>query len=106
MSKHTIFITGATSGIGFEMAKQFAEAGHEVISLGRNVDRLKDVSDLSPNIVSRKFDVGEIPKIDSFISSLFEEFPQIDIVQPPCYVPLIFAFSTKASGTGGRIPKA
>jgi len=36
MSKNVV-ITGTSSGIGFELAKQFAEAGHNVLALSRNV---------------------------------------------------------------------
>ena len=31
-----IIITGASRGIGFEMAKLFADAGHQVLALSRN----------------------------------------------------------------------
>ena len=66
--------------------------------------------------------IGELdrPIEDSFIKSHFsmalgiverirhdqDEEDYYHSVQPPCYVPLIFDFSTKVSGTGGRIPKA
>ena len=41
MSK-TIFITGATDGLG-KLAAMFARAGHRVILHGRNKEKLEDV---------------------------------------------------------------
>ena len=35
MSKN-IVITGTSRGIGFELAKQFAKNGHQVLALSRN----------------------------------------------------------------------
>ena len=39
-----VFITGATSGIGKELAKQFAEAGFKLIITGRREKELKELS--------------------------------------------------------------
>lgn len=38
----TVLVTGATSGIGAEVARQFAAAGHRVYGTGRNPDAVKD----------------------------------------------------------------
>jgi len=38
------------------------------------------------------------------IAELHSDLP--DLVQPPCYVSLIFVFSIKVSGTGGGMPRA
>jgi len=38
--KKTIIITGASRGIGFELAMQYAKEGHKVICLSRNIEPL------------------------------------------------------------------
>ena len=40
-----VIVTGASRGIGFELVKKYANAGHEVIALSRNSDRLEQLKE-------------------------------------------------------------
>jgi len=42
--KHTALITGATHGIGYELAKQFAQHGHDLMIVSRKKEDLRRVS--------------------------------------------------------------
>ena len=48
-----IIVTGASRGIGFELVKQYAELGHEVLAISRNATKLKQLKEecfhLNPN---------------------------------------------------------
>jgi len=65
----TILITGGTSGIGLESAKQFLAEGANVIITGRNQAKLEEAKRLYPSLIVIKSDV-EDPK-DS--KDLFEK---------------------------------
>ncbi len=43
MASKTVFITGATSGIGEACAETFAQAGHQLILCGRREERLQEL---------------------------------------------------------------
>ena len=42
MSSQTVLVTGATSGIGAEVARQFVARGHRVFGTTRNPDTVRD----------------------------------------------------------------
>ena len=44
MTKETVLITGATSGIGFELAKLFAKDGYPLVIVSRDQDKLENVA--------------------------------------------------------------
>ncbi len=69
-----IIITGTSRGIGFEMAKLFSEAGHNVLALSRNSKpilalKLKNVSALEFDIA----DESEIVKLGGYLQTKMKE---------------------------------
>lgn len=71
MSPSTAFITGATSGIGLETAKAFAELGIHLILNGRRQDRLDKIrSELSKkvNVYLAPFDVSDKEEVDQWFN--------------------------------------
>lgn len=69
MSKH-IVITGTSRGIGFELAQQFAKAGHKVLALSRNTATLDAVN--HENITTLATDLADehaIQKAAAFVNS-------------------------------------
>src|SRR5690554_2040027 len=69
-----IIITGTSRGIGFEMAKLFSEAGHNVLALSRNS---KPISHLKlKNVAALKFDISdesEIVKLGGYLQTTMNE---------------------------------
>jgi len=57
-------ITGATSGIGEQLAKQYAAMGDTVIACGRNQDKLYELSQID-NIETCQFDASDLQAIRS-----------------------------------------
>lgn len=53
-----VLITGATSGIGFQLAQDYARQGHTVFACGRNQEALDELADLDrDNIKTLQFDI-------------------------------------------------
>ena len=60
MNKKTIWITGASTGIGKALAIKFAENGWNVAASARRENLLKELNDINENIHSYPLDVNKI----------------------------------------------
>ena len=81
--KRTIFITGATSGIGKATAEVFAKQGHRLIICGRRKEVLDNLQIQLSNftdIYSLVFDVRNQQEVQNAINSLPEEWKNIDVL--------------------------
>ncbi len=78
----TVFITGATSGIGEAAVHVFANAGWRVVATGRRADRLQALAAaVGPDRVrTLAFDVRDEAERDAAIASLPEDFSTIDLL--------------------------
>jgi short-subunit dehydrogenase len=72
MSKNTI-ITGTSRGIGYELALQFANAGHKVLAISRKISQAllehPNISCLSVDLS----DETEMQKVENFLSQYWEK---------------------------------
>ena len=69
-----IVITGTSRGIGFELAKQFAENGHQVLALSRNTKPLSAIN--HENITALSVDISnndDLNKVTNFIKSAWKK---------------------------------
>lgn len=79
----TIFITGATSGIGKATAEMFAKQGHRLIICGRRKEILENLQIQLSNITEVYiliFDVRNQQEVQNAINSLPEEWKNIDVL--------------------------
>lgn len=73
-----IIVTGASRGIGFELVKLFAKAGHHVLALSRNEQPVASLKYSNVTSISCDLCVKEdFQKVTDFISSTWE---QVDVL--------------------------
>lgn len=80
LSGNTILITGGSSGIGFEMAKELVKKNNKVIVTGRNEKRLQKVKDELAGVVAIKSDVSNPDDIKKLYEQVAKEFPELNIL--------------------------
>jgi serine 3-dehydrogenase (NADP+) len=78
----TIFITGATAGIGAATARRFAREGWRIVATGRRRDRLDALVDElgRENVHPLAFDMTDGAAIEAAVDSLPEPFRAIDVL--------------------------
>lgn len=88
MAQHRqrILITGASSGLGAEMARQFAAAGRDLALCARRVDRLEQLRDElraahpSGTVAVRALDVNDSDAVFAVFADLADELGGLDRV--------------------------
>jgi NAD(P)-dependent dehydrogenase (short-subunit alcohol dehydrogenase family) len=75
------FITGASSGIGLEIAKSALKAGNKVIATGRDTEKLsKSIAAASANLLVAKMDVTNSKEIDAAVKLAIDNFGTIEVL--------------------------
>ena len=85
LENNTVFITGASSGIGEACARQFAQAGCRLILAARRIDRLETLAQelqetYSTKILTQTMDVTNKNLVEKIFSQLDEPWRHIDIL--------------------------
>lgn len=76
----TIFITGASKGIGFELAKLLSDKGNAVIIGARNTELLEEIKSQFPKLHTVFFDALDENNIIKVKDELQNKFGKIDIL--------------------------
>lgn len=74
----TVVITGTSRGIGYELVRLFAEAGHYVFALSRNSQPIKDLN--LPHVESLACDLTDEKNLSEVVQHILNEKSQIDVL--------------------------
>ncbi|MBD1388518.1 SDR family NAD(P)-dependent oxidoreductase [Neiella sp. HB171785] len=77
-TKPVVLITGATSGIGYQLARDYLQAGVAVIAVGRNKEQLVDLQQFGADAVC--CDLADAKAWQACVWQLEERYPSIDTV--------------------------
>ncbi|WP_428483514.1 SDR family oxidoreductase [Rhodopila sp.] len=78
LEQRTILITGGTSGIGLELARQLLGRGNTVAVTGRDQDRLAAAAQAVPGIHTFRSDVSDQKAIAALHAAVLSRFPTLD----------------------------
>ncbi|HHX36982.1 MAG TPA: SDR family oxidoreductase [Clostridiaceae bacterium] len=79
-----VAVTGASSGLGVQMARGFAELGAKVILMARRVERLenleKEIKDAGGEALSIPLDVTDDEQIDASLKKILDTYGKVDVL--------------------------
>ncbi len=74
-----VLITGASSGIGLELAKIFATNGYDLILVARNIGELKQISEnWQVQVECLSFDLSQIAQVKNLVNAISNK--EIDVL--------------------------
>lgn len=79
-TKNTILITGGGSGIGFEMARLFSEAGNHVIITGRNAEKLQKAASQLKNVSIIASDITNEADVEKLAKTIATDYPNLNVL--------------------------
>ena len=74
--KKLVVVTGASSGIGREIAKKFSSNGHPVLLLSRRLEKMEELN--LENSLCKSVDVTDLEKMKEAIKEAEEKFGKVD----------------------------
>ncbi|MFQ6019661.1 MAG: SDR family oxidoreductase, partial [Dehalococcoidia bacterium] len=84
LKDRTVIVTGASSGIGLETAREFARAGCNVVLASRDQERLERVADELSSLPGRRLavatDVSQRERVEAMVERAVAEFGGVDIL--------------------------
>ncbi|MFF5306502.1 SDR family oxidoreductase [Streptomyces sp. NPDC013161] len=78
ITSRTVFIAGATSGIGLDLARRFATAGSTVVVGGRRTDLLDRIA--AEGLATVQIDVTDQDSIDRARDTILRTHPNLDTI--------------------------
>ncbi len=80
LRNHTILITGGSSGLGLEFARQLLALGNTVLITGRDQARLDQAQLLLPQVHAFRSDVSDPAAIAALHAQVVAQFPALNIL--------------------------
>ena len=80
LEHRTVLITGGTSGIGLELARQLVARANTVLVTGRDQDRLAAAARAVPGLHTFECDAGDPQAIVALHEAVVSRFPGLDIL--------------------------
>ncbi len=78
--QHSILVTGASSGIGREIACALHRAGAHVLAAGRDPARLQQLAAGHPGLATIAADLSTAPGLARFTDEIFQRAPNLSIL--------------------------
>lgn len=75
-----VLITGGSAGIGLGLAKLFLAAGSRVMITGRSKDKLEEVNQQFPELLTFVSDIGDEDDREKLAQHIRKEMPDINII--------------------------
>jgi short-subunit dehydrogenase involved in D-alanine esterification of teichoic acids len=77
---NTVFIPGATSGIGLALALALQERGNTVIVGGRRTELLEKIAAEHPGVETVRIDTADAASVESAAKDVLARFPELNVL--------------------------
>lgn len=98
LSNNTILITGGTSGIGYEIVRQFYELNNKLVVTSSNEENLKKLKHAFQDIITLTCDLGSSLSVRKLIDQCLTEYHDINIIINNAGIQNTYSWATEREG--------